>query len=193
MSKVGCWRNESVSGILVDMKIFKTRTRGFTVVELTVAIAVIGILATIGLTSYRTYTQDTRVATMKKDMQMINLAIQKYYAKNGSYPLSNQGSGVWSRRTAHGEGFITGVLPEHITTVPDVEFGDKTDTWANTYIYKSNGVDYKLIRLAESGKSLPDYEVAAIESDLQDPIRWSSSSPQYRAWGYWSPGGRTSM
>lgn len=187
------WRNGAISGILTCMKILRRNRSGFTVVELTVAIAIVGILTAIGVTSYRTYAQDSRVATMKRDMQEMKLAIEKYYAKHGSYPLSNQGNNVWGRRAAHGEHFITQIVPEHMATTKDVTFGDKSDTWANTYLYRSTGREYKLIRLAEANKSLPDYEIAQIETALQDPIRWSSSSPQYRAWGYWSPGGESSL
>lgn len=194
MSKVALWYKAAVSGILATMKLFGRNSGGFTVVELTVVIAVIGIMMAIGVRSYNSYVEDTRVATMKKDMQEIKLAIDKYYAKNGEYPMSSRGSGVWSRRTADGDTFITGIIPEHITTIGDVTFGDKSDTWANTYIYKSDGKDYKLIRLAESGKSLPDFEIKSIEPELRDPARWESpSSPLYRAWGYWSPGGKNAM
>ena len=173
------------------MLMVRTRTAGFTIVELAVVIAVIGILSAIGIVSFRTYKADTEVATMKKDMLALKLSIEKYYAKNGSYPLGSQGSGAWSRRAQHGEGFIAGIFPEYLKVVPDVESGVKTDLGSNTYLYISNGADYKLIRLVGVAQgSLSPHERSSIEPALQDPVRWSGSTPQYRAWGYWSPGGR---
>ena len=174
------------------MKYFKSRRSGFTIVEVVVVITVIAILATLSTMAYRSYLNQTDVSRIQSDLQRMNLAVEKYYAKNGSYPLSINGASSWGRRAANGPNFIAGLVPDYIATTPDVESGDKSDTGSNTYLYISNGRDYKLIRLAAAGQSIPEHEIELVPSDMRDPNRWDApSSPLYRGWGFWSAGAST--
>lgn len=61
----------------------------------------------------------------------------------------------------------------------------------NTFAYRSNGRDYKLLRLAEAGKSFDDTELKTIGEEMQDTgggasPRWTTTTK--RAYGYWTPG-----
>lgn len=66
--------------------------RGFTLIELMVAVAIIGILAGIAYPSYTQYVLKARRAEAKSMLQEIQLLQEKYRANNSTYgTLSNLG------------------------------------------------------------------------------------------------------
>lgn len=61
-------------------------TRGFTIVELLISIAVIGILAAIVLVAYNGIQERSRDTKRANDMVLLGNLLEKYFAKNGIYP-----------------------------------------------------------------------------------------------------------
>lgn len=64
--------------------------RGFTIVELIIVVAVIGILSGIALTTfnqYRNRAADTQAKTM---VSVLTSALDRYYSKNNEYPTAEQ-------------------------------------------------------------------------------------------------------
>jgi prepilin-type N-terminal cleavage/methylation domain-containing protein len=59
---------------------------GFTLVELLIVIAIIGILASIGLSSFNSSQMKSRDAKRKSDFQQIANALELYYNDKGQYP-----------------------------------------------------------------------------------------------------------
>lgn len=59
---------------------------GFTLIEILVVIAIIGILFTIGLTSYLTAQKQTRDTRRKTDLLAIQQALETYRSEYGAYP-----------------------------------------------------------------------------------------------------------
>ena len=59
---------------------------GFTMIELLVVVSLIVILATMGMTQYRTSVIHAREATLKEDLFRLRDAIDQYYADKGNYP-----------------------------------------------------------------------------------------------------------
>ena len=59
---------------------------GFTMIELLVVVSLIVILATMGMTQYRTSVIHAREATLKEDLFRLRDAIDQYYADKGQYP-----------------------------------------------------------------------------------------------------------
>ena len=61
---------------------------GFTMIELLVVVSLIVILATMGMTQYRSSVVHAREATLKEDLFRIRDSIDQYYADKGQYPAT---------------------------------------------------------------------------------------------------------
>ena len=66
----------------------KSRSSGFTIIELLVVLALISILATMGMAQYRSGVLHAREAVLKTDLFDLRDAIDNYYADKGQYPGS---------------------------------------------------------------------------------------------------------
>ena len=88
-------------------------TRGFTLIELVVVMSLIILLATIGLTAYRSSIQRGKEAVLREDLFRMRDAIDQYYADKGKYPadLSELVAAGYMRR------------------VPEDPFTQKNDSW----------------------------------------------------------------
>ena len=64
----------------------RTLERGFTMIELLVVMTLIVILATMGMTQYKTSQVYAREAVLKEDLFRMRDAIDQYYADKGQYP-----------------------------------------------------------------------------------------------------------
>ncbi len=71
--------------------IFKMKKRGFTLIELLVVMAIIGILSTLSIASYRTSQVKGRDAQRKANLRQIATALEMYYNDKGKYPLVENG------------------------------------------------------------------------------------------------------
>jgi len=59
---------------------------GFTIVEVTIVVAIIAILAAISIVMYSKIQTDTRNNNRASKVDIITGALEKYYSKNGEYP-----------------------------------------------------------------------------------------------------------
>ncbi len=64
------------------------RGGGFTLIELMVVLALISVLAGMGVVQYRNSVQRTREAVLKEDLFRMRDAIDQYYADKTKYPAS---------------------------------------------------------------------------------------------------------
>ena len=64
----------------------KTVQKGFTLIELMIVVAIIGILAAIAIPAYQDYTQRAQVGEAMTLVSAAKTAIAEYAQTNGSYP-----------------------------------------------------------------------------------------------------------
>jgi general secretion pathway protein G len=86
---------------------------GFTIIELLVVLALISILATMGMAQYRLGIVHAREAVLKTDLFDLRDAIDQYYADKGQYP------GTLDLLVADG----------YIRKIPVDPFTNAADTW----------------------------------------------------------------
>ncbi len=84
-----------------------TRPRGLTLVELVLVIAIVGVLAAIGVPTYQDYKERARVAQAITDIASISFKINAYHLEERVYPdsLATIGAGEqldpWGRPYAY--------------------------------------------------------------------------------------------
>ena len=64
------------------------RSKGFTLIELTIVMAIIVILASIGLVQYGHSITRSKEAVLREDLFRMRDAIDQYYADKNKYPAS---------------------------------------------------------------------------------------------------------
>ena len=139
---------------------------GFTLIELMVVIAIIGILSTILYASFDVAKSQSRDKVRMASLKELQLAIELYKAQNGVYPTRGcegitavtdfVGPGPTPGGSAGGFAscarYIIGLDPDFIPALPsDPRFENEA---GRGFYYRSNGTSYKLLLLnvAESIK-----------------------------------------
>nr|AAC38436.1 pilus subunit [Neisseria gonorrhoeae] len=80
-----------------------TLQKGFTLIELMIVIAIVGILAAVALPAYQDYTARAQVSEAILLAEGQKSAVTGYYLNNGEWPADNGAAGVASASTIKGK------------------------------------------------------------------------------------------
>jgi general secretion pathway protein G len=90
-----------------------SRPRGFTIVELLVVLAALGLLLALAAPRYVEHVDRSREAVLKHNLKATREAIERYHADRGRYPATLQEL----------------VLARYLREVPLDPITDRIDTW----------------------------------------------------------------
>ncbi|HFC6452870.1 TPA: pilin [Neisseria meningitidis] len=88
-----------------------TLQKGFTLIELMIVIAIVGILAAVALPAYQDYTARAQVSEAILLAEGQKSAVTEYYLNHGTWPGDNSSAGVASSTDIKGK-YVAGVKVE---------------------------------------------------------------------------------
>jgi type IV pilus assembly protein PilA len=83
--------------------IAKTAQKGFTLIELMIVVAIIGILAAIAIPAYQDYLIRSQVSEGLTMAAAAKAGVSEYYANKGAWPGNNSIAGMGSATTIQGK------------------------------------------------------------------------------------------
>jgi len=135
----------------------------FTLVELLVVMAILGILAVVSLANFRTSQMKGRDAQRKSDLRQIANALEVYMSDHGGYPSSSNGKiracgcGNGTRECNWDEDSGERELCDvnntvYMSKVPGDPIANSATSSSPNYCYWSDGTSFKLYAKLENTK-----------------------------------------
>jgi len=92
----------------------KKEQQGFTLIELMIVVAIIGILAAVAIPAYQDYTIRAQISEGLTLSASAKLAVSEYFMENGAWPSNNDDAGLADQHD------IMGKYTEHISVKDNV-------------------------------------------------------------------------
>jgi prepilin-type N-terminal cleavage/methylation domain-containing protein len=152
------------------MSFFYKNKKGFTLIELLVVVAIISLLSSIVMASLNNARSKARDVKRKSDLKQIQIALELYYDKYGSYP-----AGVYSTTGYANDMATLAIVPEFLSKMSI----DPINT--NTFYGYYYARDYVTTGSACSGATSSDYILATrLENSTKSAIMcWNNSNINY--------------
>lgn len=112
---------------------FKQVQKGFTLIELMIVVAIIGILAAIAIPAYQNYTIRAQVTEGLNLADGWKTGISEYYAQNGVFPLCTSPTGVGGCVAA-----VAATTGKYVSVVTIPATGGIQVTYSHTAPYQAN-------------------------------------------------------
>jgi general secretion pathway protein G len=119
------------------------RQRGFTIIELLIVVAIIGIIAVLAIPNLITAIQRSRQSRSVADIRMISEGIEAYQTDHSSYPVVDNGT--------------VSELVEHLEIY--IRRFNHLDGWGEPVLYDSDGSSYTVISFGGNKASNLPYVV----------------------------------
>lgn len=128
-------------------KQFRTDESGLTLIELTIVIAILGILAAFIAPRVITAIDDAKIGKAQTEIGNLRVSLSKFLVDVGRYPSTEEGlDALWRSPSQDITNWRGPYVQDPITT----------DPWGNDYVYRSPGTrygyDYDLISYGRDGK-----------------------------------------
>lgn len=128
------------------------KIHGFTLIELLIAIAILGIVASLAIPSYSEYIDRANNADAMADIAEIQSAIERFYVANDRFPNSLAEAGFNSQKDPWNMRYYYSVI-----TNPRMGRVDQNNQPINSdYDLYSAGKDRRTGRLLTSGRGMDD-------------------------------------
>lgn len=134
---------EKTKATLAEIK----NRRGFTLVELIVVMAILGLLATVGLASFRSSQIKGRDAQRKHDLGQLQRGLEAYYNDKGVYPDPTALPGPrspWQDESVEGGTLYMKEIPDDPTTF-SYKYESSDGTYYKIFAHLENEKDKDLV------------------------------------------------